>query len=146
MKINNTEKCGREQEGLRSPADAVMAVAILAVSADGKLHKREINVLERVLVSSPLFDAVGNAREYTYSIAAAIQGLERPGILRTAAGLLSPSLRETAYAWAVCMIAADGKVAKPEHELLSALRKDLGLHGVLAGKINAVVPMLNRVK
>ncbi|OGR97923.1 MAG: hypothetical protein A2016_11735 [Elusimicrobia bacterium GWF2_62_30] len=150
MQKTNAKKCscacGCEQEGLQSPADAVMAVAILAVSADGKLDKREINDLESVLASSPLFDEVENAREYMGCIAAAIQGLGRPEILRTAAKLLSPSLRETAYAWAVYMISSDRKMVKPEHKFLSVLRKDFGLHGVLAGKINAVVPMLNRVK
>lgn len=138
--------CGCEQPALLGPADAVMAVAIMAVSVDGKLDKREVETLEVVLSTNPLFAKVRDVREYMGCIAASIAGRGSGAILAEAARLLSPALRETAYAWAVYMIAADGKVVKPEHKFLAALRKALGLHGVLAGKINAVVPMLNRAK
>ncbi|PKM97221.1 MAG: hypothetical protein CVU79_09345 [Elusimicrobia bacterium HGW-Elusimicrobia-3] len=138
--------CGCQQETLLSPADAVMAVAILAVSSDGKLKDKEINNIKGVLASSPLFVEVEDAGEYMGCIAAAITDKGRAAVLERAAELLTPSLRETAYAWAVYMVASDRKVVAPEHKFLEALRKALGLHGVLAGKINAVVPMLNRVK
>jgi hypothetical protein len=138
--------CGCQQETLLTPADAIMAVAIMAVSADGKLKDKEIDDLKGVLVSSPLFEEVENAGDYMGCIASAIADKGRDAVLETAAGLLTPGLRETAYAWAVYMVAADRKVVTPEHRFLEALRKKLGLHGVLAGKINAVVPMLNRVK
>lgn len=138
--------CGCQQETLLNPADALMAVAILAVSSDGKLNDREIDNLKGVLVSSPLFGKVEDAGEYMGCIASAIADKGRDTVLERAAELLSPSLRETAYAWAVYMVATDRKVVAPEHKFLEALRRALGLHGVLAGKINAVVPMLNRVK
>ena len=138
--------CGCQQETLLTPADAIMAVAIMAVSADGKLKKKEIEDLQGVLVSSPLFEEVEDAGDYMGCIASAIADKGRDAVLETAAALLTPSLRETAYAWAVYMVAADRKLVTPEHRFLEALRKKLGLHGVLAGKINAVVPMLNRVK
>jgi tellurite resistance protein len=138
--------CGCQQETLLSPADAVMAVAILAVSSDGKLKDKEINNIKGVLASSPLFDKVKDAGDYMGCIASAIADKGRAAVLERAAELLTPSLRETAYAWAVYMVASDRKVVGPEHKFLGTLRKALGLHGVLAGKINAVVPMLNRVK
>ncbi len=138
--------CGGSQETLLSPADAIMAVAILAVSADGKLDDREIEDLKGVLVANPLFAGVKDPAEYMGCVAAAIADKGRDSVLERAAELLSSSLRETAYAWAVYMVAADGKVVPSEHRLLGELRKKFGIHGVLAGKINAVVPMLNRVK
>lgn len=151
MKKNNDKKacgcaCGCTQDKLLTPADAVMAVAIMGVSADGRLKDREIDSLKSVLVSSPLFEEVGDAGEYMGCIAAAIADKGRDAVLEEAAALLTPGLRETAYAWAVYMVAADRKVVTAEHRFLGALRKKLGLHGVLAGKINAVVPMLNRIK
>ena len=138
--------CGCQQETLLTPADAIMAVAIMAVSADGKLKQKEIDCLKGVLVSNPLCEEVENAGDYMGCIAAAIADKGRDAVLETAAALLTPGLRETAYAWAVYMVAADRKLVTAEHRFLEALRKKLGLHGVLAGKINAVVPMLNRVK
>lgn len=138
--------CGCSQETLLSPADAVMAVAIMAVSADGKLSDKETANLKGVLVSSPLFFKVKDAAEYIGCVAAAIADKGRDAVLEKAAELLTPSLRETAYAWAVYMVATDRKFLPPEHKFLEVLRKKMGLHGVLAGKINAVVPMMNRVK
>jgi tellurite resistance protein len=138
--------CGGEQLSLEGAPDAVMAISILALSADGKLDKREISQLETLVAGSPLFSGVTDAREYMGCISAAVAGKGRDEILEEAAGLLSASVRETAYAWAVYMVAADGRFVNPEHRFLAVLRKSLGLHGVLAGKINAVIPMLNRRK
>ncbi len=138
--------CGCSQETLLTPADAIMAVAILAVSADGKLKQKETDYLKGLVASSPLFGEVEDAGEYMGCVAAAIVDKGRDLVLERAADLLTPSLRQTAYAWAVYMVAADRKVVSPEHRFLETLRRKLGLHGVLAGKINAVVPMLIRVK
>lgn len=138
--------CGGTQETLLTPADAIMAVAILAVSSDGKLDSKEMAGLTGVLATNPLFAKVEDAWEYMACIASAIAEKGRDAVLENAADLLSPSLRETAYAWAVYMAAADHKFATQEHRFLEALHKKLGIHGVLAGKINAVVPMLGRAK
>ena len=148
IKKKNIDKkpCGCYRETLSTPADAIMAVAILAVASDGKLKKKEIDNLKEILISNPLFDKVEDAGEYMGCIAAAIVAEGRDSVLEASADLLSRSLRETAYAWAVYMVATDRKFVKPEHRLLEALRKKLGLHGELAGKINAVIPMLGRIK
>ncbi|OIN99548.1 MAG: hypothetical protein COX65_05920 [Elusimicrobia bacterium CG_4_10_14_0_2_um_filter_56_8] len=138
--------CGAAKEALLTPADAIMAVAILAVSSDGKLDKSEIYDLENVLIMNPLFKEVEDAGGYLSCIASAIANKGRGTVLKKAASLLSQSLRETAYAWAVHVAASDRKVVGAEHKFLSELRKELKIHGVLAGKINAVVPMLYRTK
>lgn len=148
MKKNKTCgcACGGTQKTLLKPADALMAVAILAISSDGKLDDRELSLLERATASNKLFSGVKKPRDYMGCIAAAIVDKGRDAVLAEAAALLSPSLREAAYAWAVCMVSADGKTVPPEHRFLSVLRREMKLHGVLAGKINAVIPMLNRSK
>jgi len=142
----NKNKCGCRKESLLTPADAVMAVAILAVSSDGRLANKEMEILNGVLFANPLFEKVENSLEYMARLASIIADNGRDTILEKVSELLSQSLRETAYAWAVYMVAADRKFVSPEHGFLEVLRKKFGIHVVLAGKIKAVVPMLNRIK
>ncbi|OGV67944.1 MAG: hypothetical protein A2283_12280 [Lentisphaerae bacterium RIFOXYA12_FULL_48_11] len=135
-----------QNECLLTSADAVMAVAILAVSSDGKLAKREMDGLKVILASNPLFGNVEDSMDYMGYIASSVAEKGCDVILDMVTDLLTPSLRETAYAWAVYMVAADRKLVSPEHKFLEKLRKKLGIHVALVGKIKAVVPMLNRVK
>ena len=138
--------CGRPQKTLKSPADAVMAICVLALASDGKLGKRELAGMDHMLITSPLFTNVKSARDYAACVAEAVSKKGRAEVITEAAALLSAPLAETAYAWAVQMALADGKTVSPEHKFLSGIRKALGIHGVLAGKINAVVAILNRAK
>ncbi len=148
--IKKTEKCGcacgGTQRKLWNAADAVMAVSIMAISSDGKLGKKEVAALDNMAVASPLYAKISDAREYMGCIASVIYDKGRFESLLEAKKVLSPQMRETAYAWAVQMVMADEKIVKPEHIFLSELRRIMGIHGAFAGKINAVVSILNRVK
>ncbi len=148
MKNNDTCgcACGRPQKALKSPADAVMALCILALASDGKLGKRELERIDQMLIMSPLFTGVKSAREYAACVAEAVEGKGRAEVISEAAALLPARLAETAYAWAVQMVLADSKTVSPEHKFLTEIRRALKIHGVLAGKINAVVAILNRAK
>jgi len=123
-----------------------MAVCVLAMASDGKLSKSELDRLYQMTVISPVFSAVKDSRSYAACIAAVAAEKGRAAVMAEAAAALSPRLAETAYAWTVMIIAADGKTVPPEHKYLSELRKALGLHGVLAGKLNAAVGILSRAK
>ncbi len=130
---------------LATSADAVLAIAMLTVLTDRKLHKKEAAFLKSMLGASPLFRSVADADSYISHIAVIIADTGADAVLDNAVRMLNASLRETAYAWAVCLVASDGKFVPAEHAFLGMLKKKLGLHGVLAGKIKAVVPMLVRV-
>ena len=135
---------GGRAKSIRTPADAIMAVAVLAVSSDGKLVKKEMDSLRGILNANPLFEKVEDSIDYMGHVASVIAENERDVVLDRAAELLNPSLRETAYAWAVYMVASDRKFVSSEHGFLEVLRKKFGIHGMLVGKIKAVVPMLIR--
>jgi len=134
------------QQVLLTAGDAVMAVAILAVAADGKLDAQERSDLQSLLAANQVFGKVRDAKKYMNRVSSTVAGKGRDATLIEATGLLSPCQRETAYAWAVYMIAADRKTVSPEHKFLSLLRRRFAIHGALAGKINAVVPMLRRAR
>ncbi|HOI41708.1 MAG TPA: tellurite resistance TerB family protein [Elusimicrobiales bacterium] len=136
--------CGCSQSSLTSPADAIMALCVMAMASDGKLAKNELARIDQMIAMNPLFDGVMNARDYAACISETIAEKGRASVIEEAAGLLPARLAETGYAWAAHMVMADGKAVSPEHKFLSSIRKALGVHGVLAGKINAVVAILNR--
>lgn len=146
MKAQSVRKNKKGAPALATPADAVLAIAIMTVLADGKLHRREMDFLKNMLFTSPLFDKVPQADMYLRGVAAAIAEAGRDKALEQAAALLGPTLRETAYAWAVYQVVADGKFVPDEYAFLALLKKKLGLHGALCGKIKAVIPMLVRVR
>ena len=100
--------------------------------------------LRGILNANPLFEKVEDSIDYMGHVASVIAENERDVVLDRAAELLNPSLRETAYAWAVYMVASDRKFVSSEHGFLEVLRKKFGIHGMLVGKIKAVVPMLIR--
>ncbi|MFA6319160.1 MAG: tellurite resistance TerB family protein [Elusimicrobiota bacterium] len=141
-----TKSCCETGTDLSSTADAIMAVAVLALSSDGKLSAREFTAVTLMASQSPLFRDAEDIRDCVASVAETVARLGREDALAQAVELLSPRMRETAYAWAVQTVLADAKVLPNEHKFLSCLRKALGLHGILAGKIAAVVAILNRVK
>lgn len=134
------------QPVLLTAGDALLAVAILAVAADGKLDAQERSDLQGLLAANQVFCKVKDAKKYMNRVSSTVACKGRDAALIEATGLLSPGLRETAYAWAVYMIAADSKTVNPEHKFLSLVRRRFAIHGALAGKINAVVPMLRRPK
>lgn len=138
--------CGCSQSSLTSPADAVMALCVMAMASDGKLAKNELARIDQMIAMSPLFDGVMNARDYAACISETISEKGRAAVIEEAAEQLPGRLAETAYAWTASMVMSDGKAVSPEHKFLSSVRKALGVHGVLAGKINAVVAILNRAK
>lgn len=134
------------QPVLLTAGDALLAVAILAVAADGKLDAQERSDLQGLLAANQMFGKVKDAKKYMNRVSSTVACKGRDAALIEATGLLSPGLRETAYAWAVYMIAADSKTVSPEHKFLSLVRRRFAIHGALTGKINAVVPMLRRPK
>ncbi|MBF0300950.1 MAG: hypothetical protein HQK51_19740 [Oligoflexia bacterium] len=92
----------------------------------------------------PIFSHINNPVEYLESLNKNYSGNEVEKIMDAAIEVLSSSLRETAYAWVYEMVLADSGFSQAEHTYLNLLVKKMGIHGELAGKIAAVVAILNR--
>ena len=123
-----------------------MAIALSAVASDGKLNKPEVEKLRMMPFLCPLFKDVEYVDPYILAVARFVGTNDTQKVLEASAKVLTPSLKETAFAWAVQMVHADGKVVPQEHKLLNQIIQALGLNGELAGKIRAIVPMLSRTK
>jgi len=135
-----------EARVLRSTADAVMAAAVCAMRTDGKLSVKEISWLRMLAYQSPLYEVTDDIDDYIIRISRSVIAGGEDAVLDRVAELLSPRMRETAYAWALEIVHADGKVVPLEHSFLSAFRAKLGIHGELAGKLNAAAAIRHRTR
>lgn len=129
---------------LTDEAQAVLIAAILAVRVDGRLETAELARLRSMFHLSPLFSRVEDVDATIQDAAAPLAGRGESEILEDLAATLPRHLAETAYAWAAALVRSDGIVVREEHAYLDRLRRALHVDGRLAGKIKAVLEILDR--
>lgn len=127
-----------------SKVDAVMAIAVAAAVADGRLEARELVRLRLMAHISPLFRYVPDVDVYLEAIGQELQSLGSQCFVERAAASLDTRLSETAYAWAAEIVMADDRIQIEEADFLENLRRTLGIHPTLASKIRAVLALRGR--
>ncbi len=120
------------------PPEALVCTMVLVAAADGGMTDREIGVMSAQVQSLPVFHDFTSARLAAASDTAVrlldeTNGLDHAGrLIRTALG---PKLRETAYALA-CEVAAADTIEQPETlEILAFVRDALHLDPMVAAAI-----------
>ncbi|MBF0207069.1 MAG: tellurite resistance TerB family protein [Oligoflexia bacterium] len=132
------------QRNQLSIEDAIALLCLCAIQVDEKIKVMELKKLISMISLGPIFSHIKNPVEYLESLNKNYSDNEVEKIMDAAIEMLPSSLRETAYAWAYEMVLADSGVSQAEHTYLNLLVKKMGIHGELAGKIAAVVAILNR--
>ncbi len=127
-----------------TPAQALMSVAVMAASSDGRLKPRELQRLRLLAHEHALFARVESADEFISERAEHLKAFGRESVLSGCRAALSPRLRETAYAWAVRIVQDDASHHQKEHAFLRELGAVFGVPGPLAAKIRAVSAVLRR--
>ncbi len=123
---------------------ALMVPAVSAALADGVIADEEITQLMALCLQSPLFEE-NSEDEDTEIIARAVEAVQASGhaaACASAALTLSPELRETAFAFAVAIVASDGRIAPSEEALLERLIGWLQIGRARAEAIMSVIPVL----
>lgn len=131
---------------IKTPADALMAVAAMAISVDGCADDCEVQRLKAMAYMNPLYEdfASDELEEYIRSIAAKMPGLSYGETLNRCAETLPPHLKETAYAWAVEMAAANGTLALAEDRMLHDLRAIFGITPAFSQAVDTAIMALLR--
>ncbi len=111
-----------------SPQDALVAVMIATSAADEQMTESELRSITSIVDLLPVFqgydrDRVPSVSALVSDLFTAEDGLD--ALLRLVEGALPDHLRETAYALACDIAAADGVVAMTELRLLQELRHEL---------------------
>jgi hypothetical protein len=131
--------------GLLLP-EAVAAVLVAAVSADGRLGVDEADRLSHILSTSRLFEQAVQARDVQV-VERALNRLTDYGVapvLSACGAVIAPELRPTVFAIATDLVLADGGIDGREQAFIDQLQTALGVNEDLAVKIVEVLLIKNR--
>lgn len=121
-----------------SPQDALVAVMIAVSAADEDMTAPEFKEISSIVQILPVFDGYAIDRIGMISGVVAELFTEEDGLdalLGMVEAVLPDHLRETAYALACDVAAADGRVAMTELRLLEELRHELNVGRLAAAAI-----------
>jgi len=128
--------------GTISTEQALIYVMVTMSGVEGKINATELKEIGRVVKSLPIFKNFDTARLTTVAQECG-EMLQEPEGLMAVLGLardqLSSKLRETAYALAVEVAAADLAVGKEELRFLAILRDTLGLDKLVTAALERSV-------
>ena len=128
----------QEQLTPLSPQDALIAVMVGLSAADAEMKTSELVTIERIVNHLPVFarydaDRIRSVSQIVYDLFAEEDGLAALfGLVRQA---LPVKLRETAYAMACDLAAADGVLKRRELRYLQELRLELDIDRLSAAAI-----------
>ena len=127
--------------------EALVCTMVLVAAADGGMTDREIGVMAGLVQTLPAFrdfsrDQLALATDTAVNLLNDENGLRRAASLIRAA--LDPDLRETAYALACEVIAADEVAGQQSLEMLAFVRTELHLDPLVAAAIERGVRARNR--
>ena len=125
------------REGLE-PQEALVCTMVLVAAADGAITDREIGVMSGLVQTLPAFhdfstEQLESAMEAAIGLLEEDEGLAHAGqMIRDA---LEPRLRETAYALACEVVAADKGASQPVLRMLELVMNELRLDPLVAAAV-----------
>lgn len=118
--------------------EALVCTMVLVAAADGGITDREIGVMSGLVQTLPAFQDFSSER-LEFASNAAVSLLEEDDGLTHAGAMirdaLEPRLRETAYALACEVVAADRAASQPVLRMLELVRAELRLEPLVATAI-----------
>ncbi|MEM6972056.1 MAG: TerB family tellurite resistance protein [Pseudomonadota bacterium] len=126
-------------------AEAVLIPAMHVLAIDCAVEDAEIQQLKNLCDMSPIYKTLDPAERDRVIARISADMAEDPAAQVTkVARLLPVELRETAYAFAARVAAADGGVSEVEMQMLTDLASQLGLEPARVNHIFEVVEILQR--
>lgn len=128
--------------------DALIYTMVMVSAAEGRMSDAELEVMTRIVRSLPVFRDFDHSRINALGAACA-ELLKREDGLDVALGMIKAALpkplRETAYALALEVIAADERVSQDELRLLEMIRDRLKIERLVAAGIERGAQARHRV-
>lgn len=121
-----------------NPQDALVAVMIATAAADEQVSDKELHSIAAIVGILPVFRGYDSDRLEQVSALVSDLFTEEDGLdalLGLVEGALPDHLRETSYALACDVAAADGRVAMAELRMLQELRHELRVGRLAAAAI-----------
>jgi tellurite resistance protein len=127
-----------------SPADALVIVGVCACMADGNMGPEEIQRISYLTVTSPLCGGIHNVNIEKIAHYIGKRGIAES--LEEASSMLSETLKETAFLWAVELVSADGGVSPEEKTFLNDLMDKFSIDQKTVKKIVEVAKIRYRTQ
>lgn len=124
---------------------ALMIPTVSAILADGAIEDQEIAQVMALCLQNPIFSD-NSDEEDAEIIMLATRLVQEEGdetMCKSAAAVLSPALRETAFAFAVAIVSSDGHIDQSEEALINRLVDWLSIDSIRAQNIVSVIPVLH---
>jgi tellurite resistance protein len=118
--------------------EALVCTMVLVAAADGAVSDREIGVMSGLVQTLPAFQDYSSERLHVATEAAVDLLEEDDGLVHAGSMIrdaLEPRLRETAYALACEVVAADGDAGQPVLRMLEFVRAELRLDPLVVAAI-----------
>lgn len=127
------------------PQEAFVLLLIASARADGIVSAHEANSIEHIVSGMQLFREHRGEKLHTVFAAAAERIKEHgvPDVVRAAAAKLPQDLHATAFALAVDLMLADGRLSPKEETFASDLRRFLNVDPDAAERIVDVLRIKN---
>jgi tellurite resistance protein len=121
-----------------TPHEALVFSMVLVSAADRTMTDRELKTIGRIVTSMPAFvgfdqEALPHVADRCVAVLQKGDGLEQAFAMIGSA--LTPALRETAYAFACDVVAADGRASQEELRVLELMRHRLDVERLVAAAI-----------
>jgi tellurite resistance protein len=120
------------------PQEALACTLVLVAAADGGITDREIGVMAALVQTLPIFQGftsehLGQATDAAVALLGETKGLDHG--MQLIGEALEPRLKETAYALACEVIAADQAVGQQSLQMLEYLAAELPIEPLVAAAI-----------
>lgn len=130
-----------------TPQEALVYIMVIVSASDRDMGDEELARIGAIIRTLPVFE--GFAQSQTLAVAQECRRLlhENPGmegVLSLVASSLGAELRETAYALAVDVAAADHSLNLAEAGMLEIVRERLGVDETVAAMIDRVAAIRHR--
>jgi hypothetical protein len=127
--------------------EAIAAVMVASISADGVRSGEELARLSNGLSTSRLFRQADSERDPTVAARAAtlLEQYGREAMLAACVRTIPPDLRTTAFAIAADLVFADGRIDEREKAYVDELQRVLGVDDAIALQIVEVMAIKNRI-
>ncbi len=128
------------------PAEAFMAIALIAIGSDGFVAETEIQAIQVAISRMKLFNSYPSdvIRKMINNLLGIMERQGANTLLNAAVAILPHDLNETAFAVATDIILADGEITEEEETLLNHLYQVLEITEDTATKIVDVMLIKNR--
>jgi hypothetical protein len=139
------EQLTYDDEGKLFVNDALLTIAVCAAGVDQEYSPQETDRIVALALANKMFrNEIETVERRVFHLVNSIGAGDRQAALERAVKSLPEEMKETAFAWAVDMIMADGVLPHESGELIRELAEKLSVDSGIAAEIIKVMAIRNR--